>query len=337
MAIVLYKCDTCKRSIEKVENRKGLDVLGRCIVTDGCKGKLSREGYRADHIVGTSTPPAENLNDWTQRKKLHTHKQSTLSDKWKIKHDLNTNPLVHCHLGQSVYNPDILHEAEPDEITYIDENTVEVSFSQKQVGIVQLVSRTTNTTVKKEEETVSTDSVQFTSSSYMMIATLDTALGITDPLAEDLPVYTTYLTPAELVPSLTTQYTFESQYSLEPLPWPASSATEVKKVLISGKLYTIRFADIDVATLSNSNVDNGSPFFFSSDAGGTPFNEGEVYLLLTNPPHEHSSDANTEQLVDISTVTNDNATNAFFYSRGEMFLYEPTKVTIYPPIRTITT
>ncbi|KKL11760.1 hypothetical protein LCGC14_2542580, partial [marine sediment metagenome] len=36
MAIVVYKCDLCQRKIELAQNKEGLEVTGRCIITDGC-------------------------------------------------------------------------------------------------------------------------------------------------------------------------------------------------------------------------------------------------------------------------------------------------------------
>lgn len=63
MALSIYECDTCKRTIEKKRNEQGLDIINNCIITNGCKGKMQLIDVKIDHNIPSSVPSVEGLQD----------------------------------------------------------------------------------------------------------------------------------------------------------------------------------------------------------------------------------------------------------------------------------
>ena len=84
MAIVVYKCDVCDREIEILQNPEGLETVGRCVITDGCRGNLYQIDTKQDFIRGKFPETVAGLTDWTQRKVLYDHTQSVATFQWRI-------------------------------------------------------------------------------------------------------------------------------------------------------------------------------------------------------------------------------------------------------------
>ena len=73
MAIVVYNCDTCKREVELPQNKEGLEVIQRCIITAGCRGKLYQTDLKLNHIRGKLPDSVIGLVDWSQREIGRAH------------------------------------------------------------------------------------------------------------------------------------------------------------------------------------------------------------------------------------------------------------------------
>ena len=94
MAIVVYKCDVCKRDIELEQNIKGLENIQRCTITHGCRGKLYQTKVLPDYVRGRLPDQVAGLDDWRQRTVLYNHEQTIESDSWLVNHNLGTFPSV---------------------------------------------------------------------------------------------------------------------------------------------------------------------------------------------------------------------------------------------------
>src|ERR1700675_4297703 len=94
MAIVIYECDRCKRTIQMPQNTQGLEVMGNCIITESCHGNLQFQQTLQTYKTGQPTPIAQGLEDWVQRKALFTFKQTLKNTIWKVDHGMGINPSV---------------------------------------------------------------------------------------------------------------------------------------------------------------------------------------------------------------------------------------------------
>lgn len=97
----VYKCDTCMRKIRMLTSREGIDVVQRCTITHGCRGKLLRL-KDAKEVNSTPAFPTEvaGVQDWFQRRVVYTHTQPVKAKRWTIKHNLANNPLVYAFVSR---------------------------------------------------------------------------------------------------------------------------------------------------------------------------------------------------------------------------------------------
>ncbi len=70
MAIVVYKCDVCKREKEYIRNVEGIEKIQRCTITHGCRGKLFQVELLPDYIRASSSARVLGLDEWRERKVL---------------------------------------------------------------------------------------------------------------------------------------------------------------------------------------------------------------------------------------------------------------------------
>ena len=135
MSIVVYKCPVCDRTIDIVQNPKGLDTVGRCVITDGCRGKLYQLDFKQDFTRGRFPDAVAGLTDWTQRKVLYDHTQAVSDSVWLIQHDLGVFPSVQVYVNIPSGNDIVLTEVEPLSINIIDENNLSVTLDRNQSGV----------------------------------------------------------------------------------------------------------------------------------------------------------------------------------------------------------
>lgn len=139
MSTISYKCDTCKREIELLENIQGLTVFSKCVITEGCKGKLYVTDRNPDSIRESFPTDASDLDDYTARRAFVEFEQNILSNTWKIQHDMSVFPAVTVYLDVD----GVVSELPPDEYTInlITNNSLEIVFSEPKKGIAHLVAR----------------------------------------------------------------------------------------------------------------------------------------------------------------------------------------------------
>jgi hypothetical protein len=145
MAVVVYKCDTCEREIEKPQNVNGFEIISRCVITQGCRGKLYQVDFKRDFIRGRAPEPVAGLDDWFARKVLYDHTQAIEARVWKIKHNMGVSPSVQLFVDSG--NGE-LFETEPFAVNVIskDEIHIDLGFDERGLevarkGIAQLVAR----------------------------------------------------------------------------------------------------------------------------------------------------------------------------------------------------
>lgn len=140
MATITHQCNVCNRKIDLVENSQGLTAFGKCIITNGCNGKLNKIKRNLDNVREVFPPEVAGLQDYIQRRALYTFDQALPSPAWTIKHNLGTNPAIDVYVNDVNGDLGILS---PELYTskLIDQNTITVSFTSSYTGTAQLISR----------------------------------------------------------------------------------------------------------------------------------------------------------------------------------------------------
>lgn len=140
MATNTYKCGVCKREIETLENKYGLGIVAKCIITKGCVGKLHRTKRNPDNLRESFPQFDSRFDNYSQRRTFHNHIQGTSSNDWLVTHDLGVLPSVsvfelnvdgtYTELSPSTYT-----------ITPLDQNSISIQLDRHVVGVAQSVAR----------------------------------------------------------------------------------------------------------------------------------------------------------------------------------------------------
>lgn len=101
MATNTYNCTVCKRQVERVENLYGLDTFSKCIITNGCLGKMRKTGRNLDNIRESFPKFEANLEDYVPRNSFYPHVQNIATTTWLVEHGLNCIPSVSVYLSGS--------------------------------------------------------------------------------------------------------------------------------------------------------------------------------------------------------------------------------------------
>ena len=145
MATVTYKCDTCKRSIDLIENKNGLTQFSKCVITTGCRGKLYKTGYNPDNVRESNLPYIPGLQNYQKRKAFFSYTQTIEKAEWKINHNMGVAPAVTVYedisgnlieVGQKEYS-----------VIIVDRNNIILKFNTQKKGLVHLIARTTDSTI----------------------------------------------------------------------------------------------------------------------------------------------------------------------------------------------
>ncbi len=351
MAVVVYECDTCKRAVHRKQNRHGLDVIGRCVITNGCRGKLLLKEVKPAYAIGHSTDPVIGLADWTARKVLYTHKQDFLKKTWEVQHGLNNQPSVTAY----VYLQDKLVRTEPDAINYVSNDKLVLTFPTAVTGIAQLQARSAsdgqNITTLQPTSPDSVDGTTFSLSRTLPI-TNGTSVGeltiatrvatvATSGFAPTLPIEITihFISPTDQteITSIPVVLTFRDA-SNTPVDTSASPWGDTRYLSIDGFRYLARSANIHVGggvgdTLTDRGIPQGASCFFTVRYSGADreLSAGEVFILQSDAPHA-SVDRTLDEVIDMSDITPANATASTAYIGLELLGNTALRKKLYPSI-----
>lgn len=355
MAVVVYECDTCKREVHRSQNTRGLDVIGHCVITDGCRGKLNQKQIKPSHAVGHSTPPILGLKDWTARRILHTHNQELARQRWQIDHGLNGLPIVNAYVYKQDSSGDLL-AIEPDEINYVNNNTVTLSFRTTVAGKAQLIMRSSVTdqqitSLKPKTIEATYDANRFVLAEAFPLTNgpetfgeLTIATRIESIIASGFDPYSEiilqphYLSPStlEILPA-TPPLVFKAVNNL-PLDTASSPWAGVTKVVIQGNQYLLRSANIHSAagTLPSLGIPEGAPVFFTVTHKGIvrTLAKGEMLGLLANAPFL-TIDRILNQYIDLSAITQSTAPRQLVYNELNWRMNPSLLIKTYPDIITL--
>lgn len=358
MAVVVYECDTCKREVYRKQNTEGIDVVGRCVITSGCKGKLLQIEIKPSHAVGHSTTPVIGLQDWTPRRILFTHTQAFAKKQWIINHNMNGIPIV--NVFQYKQDSTDLIAAKPVSIDFTSANTVAITFSTATAGVAQLMMRSsvsdqTITTLKPRvvESEYTADHFVLSESLYMTngpeaygeftvatrIATRDNPNYGFDPYKE-IHIQPVYLSPSSLehlptLPMLTFRAINNTPVDTATSPWAGTT-----KVVVAGAQYVVRSVNIHYpqGNLPSLGIPEGAPVFFNvvnSDGSiERTLQKGEMLALLADSPFL-VVDKVFDKYVDLSQISESTAPRQLVYNNLN-WRFNPSLLTkTYPNIITL--
>lgn len=137
MATINYKCDTCKREIELLENTLGLTTFTTCTITKDCRGSLVAT-KRNPYNVRENIPKHDKLlDDYSKRKMFYEHVQEILSSTWFVEHGLGDSCIF------IVFDEDgnVMSKSSYT-VTRESAGVSLIKFSAKRVGTVHVLSRT---------------------------------------------------------------------------------------------------------------------------------------------------------------------------------------------------
>lgn len=331
MALVEYKCDVCKRTIQIPRNPEGLERISRCTITHGCRGKLYQKDLLEDHIRAEIPDEVEGLSNWIQRKVLHNHTQAVERDEWVIVHNMGTAPIVSVFGNRPIEGDlDNREELTPEDIIFNNENTLTVRFDRPWSGIAQLVGRQSDPNLLQpiQQENVTTEQpVQISSNGEITIATRINTIG--EPAAISLNIQFDTATGTEPI----VLYSADDQPSIDS-PW-----LDFDKIVVRGKIYTVRSFTGLVSEITTGVINSGSTFRFvgvdeNQDQTFRDIQKEEILILLASEPYE-LVDKQRDRFIDVTSVTPTQNRFSFVYNSGEFFAEPAIIQNTYPPIRSV--
>lgn len=331
MAVVEYKCDTCKRTIELRRNPEGLERIQRCVITHGCRGKLFQEKLHPDFNRGSIPVDVAGLDNWIPRKVLHNHNQPIEQIEWIIKHDMGVFPVVSVFVNRPIQgNEDNQEEIIPTDIVVIDSDNIKLVFERAYSGIAQLIGRQSDPDLLRpfvREEVVVVEPIQISNQGEITIATRIGTIGENSSINLDVQ----FVTPDGQTPILT--------YNADDQPTLDSAWLDYNKIIIKGKLYLIRSFEALTSEMTTGIINTGSTFRFLTvdvnlDESFRDIEKGEMLIMLSTSPYD-IVDKQRDRFIDVTDVSLGNNPFSFYYSQGEFFSEEKVVSKIYPLINSI--
>ncbi len=363
MATISYRCDTCKRSIELVENSQGFTAVGKCVITNGCVGRLYKTERNPNNVRESAPTYVSGLDNYVPRRAFYEFAQTLASDNWKVTHNMGILPSTFVYLQQED-GPFTLTDNSAYKVTPVDKNTIMVTFPTKVRGIIQCVAKST---VPLVPPTVTPEAAQFQVS----------AAGV---ITFAIPKYLTQIRgqiPQVSAPTVTPTLTPSPTPTQTPINMPLNLCEESNVIQIEIEItkpnedpfvcfeevenftdnrspwngwgevlvgkrrnYCLRTIDLlklkvfGNANLQPGDIPDGTRIRFLRIDYGTGRKEAipsrGLLMLLAKSPYAYA-DKIKDRLVDVGELIGDNP-DYFVYRSGELFLDESKVERSYPDI-----
>ena len=341
MATNTYNCTICNRDTERLENIRGLNTLGRCTITQGCRGKLVRTGRNLDNIRESFPKVEVHLEDYVPRNVFYPHPQKIASKTWTVVHGLNCQPVINVFTQDAAGK---YYEVDFDSYTVIpvSRNSCQIVFDQPISGIAHFSARSASTAPAKA---VSVDGLTqvtvggsfvfalpklLTSFDFQHLPPLPLPMDLNDPIG-DILIEVILQRPNE--EELVCFEKLEGMFDLT--PWSG-----VPEVLVGKRRnYYLKTKNIlNFTTFNNPDltfdmIPEGTRLKFERIDFGTGIKGAvqskSLLMLLSQAPYEFS-DRIRNKLLDIGEMS---LSGKFLtYSNGEFFVDSAVVEKTYPPI-----
>lgn len=334
MATIRYKCDTCLREVELVENKTGLTTLSNCVITENCRGSLFRIRRSRGSRIQDNTEFDNNLVNRRERKIFFPFTKDIPSKRWVVEHNLGNFPAVSVFVetdgGFNIREADSSEYVRKD----IDKNTLEILFDGNETGKVHAVSRS----ISEQDVPQSTfleNSINISPNGTLSVAVLSKAFGevSTDPLNPmDVKFDVSIKEPNE-----EEIFCVEDFNGANISPWSDYLGMSFRKRR-NYIIKTVNLLDLKVIQQKYDSLDdipeltefkfnnisyNGSPF--------SPIRSKNALLLLSSPPYT-KSDKVLDRVIDLGERNVEEDGRKYVFSGGKLLAVEEDVERVYPPI-----
>jgi hypothetical protein len=343
MAIVVYRCNTCKREIEFVRNPRGLETLQKCTITHGCRGTLTQIKVYPDYQRASIPDDVIGLDNWSQRRIIYNHTQGVPSREWLIDHYLNGFPSVIVFIDRPTEDdPNNQEEITPEKITYLNPNSLLLTLDSEFSGVAQVIARSSNSSVGRtvQEEV---QLFQATIGGELTIATSTAPVGSEPANPTNIAFQLRYATNEG--------YYIFNDYLVDNEPTYTSPWDDFTDVIIKGRVYRTRTFNFFNAEIASGGIKPGSLISITgidktydvNNPPGTsgvynyrPLRRNEIFLLLANSPYSNI-DKITDKAFDLYYTQEASGAKYLVYntieSGFELFITPSHPEQIYPQIR----
>jgi len=284
-----------------------------------------------DYSRGSIPDDVVGLDNWRQRTVLYNHIQTIERSTWNVNHNLGTYPSVSVFVNRpTTTDPSNQEEITPTDIITVDSNNLKLVFDRAWSGIAQVVARQSDPNILQPVTTTTSTIATTQQISNLGEITLATRVAtVGEPSIVDV----------KLTFDSTQGTTNILTYAADNQPSTNSAWSDTNKVIIKGKIYTIRSFNGITSEMTAGTIGNGSTFRFSQidkndGAGFVDIQSEEVLILLSSSPFG-PYDKITTEYVDVSNITSVLNPFALFYDTGEFFASVDVINNTYPPIRSI--
>lgn len=365
MATISYKCDTCKRTVELVENPQGFTVVGKCVITNGCVGRLYKTGRNPNNVRESAPTYVEGLDNYVPRRTFFEFNQTLPSNKWDVSHNMGILPSTFVYLRQN-NGKFIPADNSSYTVTPVSKDRLTITFSQKVVGILQCVAKSTvalvPSVVPAEQDLFQVSAngtITFAIPKYIT-QLRGSVPAVSAPLVTPTitPSVTPTSTPVSLPINISTTGNIQIEIEItkpneDPFicfedfpntitnesPWSGWSEILVAK----RRNYSVRTANLlrlkvfGSADLKASDIPNGTRLRFLRIDFGDGRKEAipsrTLLMLLAKAPYAFV-DKVKDKLVDVGELIGDTP-DYFVYNDGELFLDSSKVEKSYPDINRV--
>lgn len=347
MATISYKCDSCKRTIELVENPQGFTVVGKCVITNGCIGRLYKTGRNPNNVRESSPSYVEGLDNYIPRRAFFEYSQTLPSNSWLVSHGMGTVPSVAVYIIQSDSAMELLDNSEYS-LTIVDNNSILIEFEKNVKGIVQCVAKSTvpllPSVIPVEIELVKASTDGIITFAVPKFITQLRGYAPTPPTSTTLPINLCEdTTPIQIEIEVTkpNEDPFICFEDVENFTTTKSPWFGWKEILINSRRnYCTRTLDLkklkvfESIGLISGEVPNGTRIrFLRIDYGSGRKEEipsRGLLMLIANYPYEYV-DKEKGKLIDVGELIGDNL-GYFIFQDGDIFLNGVNVEKTYPNI-----
>jgi hypothetical protein len=332
MTTKILECTQCRRTIELVENPYGFETMGRCTITQDCRGFLFKVARLSGGVTNKIPDPVTELNDYLQRPMLYTHTQKINADRWIIPHNLGTAYTLRVY-EEYIDGNQLTQYREIDDTTYttseIDRYTTKIELNQPIKGLAQFISRGTQPIVPTSSSLVLSTIIP---EETVVIGTYDnTAQGTEIIVAVNKTNYSNKSIGINIHLSTGTTIISNSGPQYHPV-W-----SQVEEISIGHTKYDVYGALLSDDVLQSVKI--GGTFYINDITTNTSTPTtlitdviDDVLLLYSMPPNDSSVDRELNSVIPISYAMG--SSNYFLLRTDDgIEMYSSLHIDIFPPIK----
>lgn len=349
MSTIQYKCNVCKRDVELLENQQGLTIVGRCVLTNGCMGKMQPQGrnpYNVRESYNYFDDALSELYEFNSRNKFFKHDQINSNTIWRVKHNLNNHPLVVVFVN--TLNGIEKLDNSSYSVVYVDSNNLAITLTNSS-GVAHCIARSSN----KDSVIVSSvtqDMTQITVGGTFSFAIPKLLTKLDPPIPTPTPTVTLPLDlydigDIELEIGIT-KPNEEEVVCFESIPADQVSSPWIgtNEIMIRNRRnYYVKMKNIlQFTTFNNANftfsdIPDGTKIRFIRINYGTGIKQSipsrGAFVLLSKNPHK-IPDKILDNILDLGEII-DTPYWYMTYIGGEVYIDSKAIETTYPQMRKI--